>query len=196
MDAEMTVAATPARRGRNWWKLAFFVLLVAFELAREFAVLSAAEGAQPNSNGTVFEYNGYVKAQGSWTRIDGGGAMAPGTVTIECRPEEGRCLEASVMISERYVYAPDLDYFDATFSPQAVAYENENPVCARYAVRIDLRLKKVFAVRERKEDAKEPQCALLEKGRIEMQLGKGFDPERDPLEGHFVPLIQILAAIL
>src|SRR3546814_16654116 len=33
----------------------------------------------------------------------------------------------------------------------AVTYENDNPDCARYHVRIDLGLKQVFAVRERKD---------------------------------------------
>jgi hypothetical protein len=53
-------------------------------------------------------------------------------------------------MSELYVYAPQLDWFDATFAADAVTYENNVPECARYSVRIDLKLSKAFAVRERK----------------------------------------------
>lgn len=177
---------------RNWWKAAFFVVLIAFELTRELAVLAGAEGARPNTHAHLFSYGGYVSAQGSWKRIDGGGALVPGTVTIECQRETGRCLEASVMVSEQYVYAPEIDWFDARFSPDAVSYENDLPDCARYSVRLDLKMQKVFAVRDRKENPSNPNCANLER-RIEMQLGDGFESSRTALDGHFVPIIGAIA---
>ena len=179
---------------RNWWKAAFFVVLIAFELTREFAVLAGAEGARPNTPAHLFSYDGYVNAQGSWKRIDGGGALVPGTVTIECQRETGRCLEASVMVSEQYVYAPEIDWFDARFSPDAVSYENDRPDCARYSVRLDLKMQKVFAVRDRKENPSNSNCANLER-RIEMQLGDGFEFSRTGLDGHFVPIIGAIAAL-
>lgn len=179
---------------RNWWKVAFFIALLAFELTREIAVLISAQEAQPNTNARLFSYGGYVQAQGSWKRIDGGGALAPGTVTIECRRETGHCIEASVGVSEQYVYAPEVSWLDARFSPDAVYYENDLPDCARYSVRLDLKMEKVFAVRERKENPANPLCANLER-RIEMQLGDGFEPSRPPLDGHFVPIIRAMAYV-
>lgn len=98
------------------------------------------------------------------------------------------------MVSEQYVYAPEIDWFDARFSPDAVSYENDRPDCARYSVRLDLKMQKVFAVRDRKENPSNPNCANLER-RIEMQLGDGFESSRSQLGGHFVPIIGAIAAL-
>lgn len=176
---------------RNWWKISFFIALLAFELTREFAVLASAQGAQPNTAAHLFSYDGYTRAQGSWKRIDGGGALTPGTVTIECQRETGRCLEASVMVSGKYVYAPEFNWFDARFSPDSVSYENDIPDCAHYSVRLDLKMKKVFAVRDRKENPANLNCANLEP-RIEMQLGNGYESRGDMTDGHFVPIIKAI----
>lgn len=186
-------ASDPKPR-RNWWKLAFFVSLAAFEIAREIAVLASVERAQPNTYAHLFSNGGYIRAQGSWKRIDGGDPLVPGTVTIECQQDTGRCLEASVMVSEKYVYAPEIDWFDAQFSRDAVTYENDIPDCARYSVRLDLKMQKVFAVRDRKENPSNPNCAKLER-RIESQLGDGFEPNKNNIEGHFLPIIAIVSAI-
>lgn len=128
------------RRRWNGWKIAFFVVLILFELAREVAVLEGAQGAVPNGTAIVFSYEGSATAKGRWSRIDGGGRLMPAVVTIDCRKELGRCVEASTMISDKYVYAPELDWFDATFGDDAISYENDIPNCARYSVRIDLKL--------------------------------------------------------
>lgn len=93
-----------------------------------------------------------------------------------------------------YVYAPDITYSQATFERGSVSYKNDFPSCATYSVRIDLNMSKVFAVRQKKSDAKNPDCAHLE-NRIEMQLADGYDVVANPLEGHFVPIFQLLAAI-
>lgn len=193
-DATNNATDPPAKSRRNWWKVAFFVSLFALELAREIAVLAVAAGASPNASAIVFSLGGYVKAQGSWKRIDGGGPLMPTTVTIECRRETGKCVEASTSIHDEYVYAPELDWFDATFSQDAVSYENDSPACTRYSVRLDLKLQKVFAVRERKENATHPICANLER-RMEMQLGDGFDSKRDTWGGHFVPILSAISAL-
>jgi hypothetical protein len=71
------------------------------------------------------------------------------------------------MMSEQYVYTPEIDWFDAQFSGDAVSYENDRPDCARYSVRLDLKMQKVFAVRDRKENLSNANCANLEP-RIEM----------------------------
>lgn len=193
-DATNNATDPPAKSRRNWWKVAFFVSLFALELAREIAVLAVAAGASPNASAIVFSLGGYVKAQGSWKRIDGGGPLMPTTVTIECRRETGKCVEASTSIHDEYVYAPELDWFDATFSQDAVSYVNDFPVCARYSVRLDLKMQKVFAVRERKKNPTNPNCTNLEQ-RIEMQLADGHESKRNTSEGHFVPIFSAIAAL-
>ena len=97
-------------------------------------------------------------------------------------------------MSGRYVFAPQVERFEAKFAPDAVTYENDIPACAKYAVRIDLQLKKVFAVRDRKEAVTNPMCANLE-DRIELQLGDGYSASDDPLADHFVPLLSGITAI-
>lgn len=186
---------SPVKQRRNWWKVGFFVLLVLFEFAREWAVLASGESAQPNSMARVYSYAGDAVAQGRWKRMDGGSPMTPGTVTIDCRRELGRCVEASTNINQKYVSAPQLDWFEAKFTPEAITYQNDVPDCARYSVRIDLDLKKTFAVRERKENPSNSSCAMLEP-RIEMQLADGYESGHNPNEGHLVPLFSALRMII
>lgn len=192
----MTVDAPLARR-KTWsgWKIAFFVMLLLFEGAREAAVLAAARGAVPNGMALVSSYEGFTTAKGRWTRIDGGSRLMPAVVTIECRRDLGRCVEASTTVSDEYVYSPEIDWFDAKFGEDAITYENDIPDCARYAVRIDLRLKKTFAVRERKDNPSNPTCAKLEP-RIEMQLGDPNEGETDSGKDHFVPIFTLIRMVL
>jgi hypothetical protein len=101
------------------------------------------------------------------------------------------------MINGLYVSAPDITNYDATFTPDGITYENDFPICVHYSTRIDLKLNKVFAVRERKQGVKGPgtdACSKLE-DRLEMQLGDGFDPARDKID-HIVPLMQIVIGVL
>lgn len=159
-------------------------------------MVTQAQGAVPNASAHVFSYNGFVKVTGSWKRIDEGGSLVPGTVTIECRQDSGQCLEASTMVSKEYVYAPELSWFDATFAPDSVSYVNDLPDCAIYSVRIDLTMKKAFAVRQKKERVTDSTCALLE-DRIEMQIADGYDThtaEHDPFEESFVPILSLIRA--
>jgi hypothetical protein len=136
---------------------------------------------------------GYTMAKGRWTRIDGGSPLLPGATLIQCDEERAQCVEATASMFDGYVSDPDVNTYDAKFTPDAINYENEGPICARYSVRLDLKLKKVFAVRERKPlDPKFPQCRNLEQ-RMEMTLGDGYQKEEDPTRGHFVPVIKLLA---
>lgn len=98
------------------------------------------------------------------------------------------------MISDGFVYAPELDWFDAEFAPDAVSYVNDVPNCVRYAVRLDLKMEKVIAVRDRKPSPTDARCSNMEQ-RIEMQLGDGYEPGKPALDGHFVPLFSIIAAM-
>jgi hypothetical protein len=179
----------------NGWKVAFFVMLILFEVAREAAVLAGSRGAVPNGTAVVSSYEGSATAKGRWTRLDGGSRLMPAVVTIDCRQDLGRCVEASTIISNEYVYSPEIDWFDARFGDDAITYENDVPNCARYLVRIDLKLKKTFAVRERKDNPANPTCAKLEP-RVEMQLGEPYEQSADPSNGHFVPFFWLIRSIL
>jgi len=197
----MTIQATAAafepkaaKTKRNWWKVAFFVALLAFEMAREWAVIASAEEAQPSAVGMVFGSGDYIAARGRWKRIDGGDRLVPSTVTIQCRREMALCIESSVSINDRYVSAPEVELFTAQFTPDAVTYENDSPECARYSVSIDLKLKKAIAVRERKLSRTNARCVTLEP-RIEMQLSDGYDPDDSKFDEHFVPMMQLIVAL-
>lgn len=179
----------------NWWKPAFFIAAFAFELAREIAVISSSTPAEPISQSMVFAIDGYVQAEGSWKRIDDGEELVPNTVSIQCERTTGKCIEASTTLSERYVFAPEISQFEAKFTPEAINYENKNATCADYSVRIDLKMKKAFSVRTRKENPQNSACSKLEP-RIEMQLTDGYKIRRDTMEGHFVPILSILKAVL
>ncbi|WP_448661730.1 hypothetical protein ACG3SL_13760 [Sphingomonas sp. CJ20] len=179
----------------NWWKVGFFVMLVLFEFAREIAVLGVATKAQPNVAASVTSFQGYTVAKGRWTRVDGGGALMPATVTIQCVRERSECVEAAVRVLGTYVSAPDVNIYPATFTKDSISYESAHHLCVTYSTRIDLKLQKVFAVRDKKANATEPLCRPTE-ARVEMQLGNGFDADREPLKSHFVPLISAFAAIL
>ncbi len=104
-DAGSSYTELPRRR--NWWKLAFFVMLVLFEIAREFAVLASAKGAQPSALKTIHGGSDYVLVRGRWMRSDGGSPIVPGAVTIECRKETGQCLKASVSTYEDRFFPPE-----------------------------------------------------------------------------------------
>ena len=183
---------TPSKRF-NWWKIGFFVALVAFEVAREVAVISSATEATPNGSASVFQHDGYVAASGTWKRIDGGSKLSPVVVALDCRAETGNCIEATTGMSERYVYPPDITVHDATFTADAVTFVNDVPDCARYTVRIDTELNKAFAVRQRKENPANPRCRDIE-DRIEMQLADGFEIDPSRYDDHFLPLLRIIKA--
>jgi hypothetical protein len=188
------ILTVPARR--NWWKLAFFAMFLLFEIAREIAVLAASQQAEPASTSYVSSLDsyGYVSVKGSWKRIDGGENLLPTSVAIECRENMGKCIEASTWMDKNNVFAPEIDIFDATFTPDMVTYENDYPKCAKYFVRIDLKLQKAFSVRELKKTNK-TECSKMEK-RIEMQISDGYDKSGVIAQYHFVPILDILGAII
>lgn len=189
----MAGEAAPVKR-RNWWKWAFFALLIVFEITRELAVVSMKPQAFPNSSAQVYSFEGYTVAEGTWKRIDGGGKLVPGTTRIECWKERGQCIEAHTMIYENSVFAPELDYFNATFAPDSVSYVNDAPDCARYAVRIDLSLKKAFATRDRKSNPANANCAKIEQ-RLEMQLADGYEYD-DKMGDSFLPIFWLIKKAL
>lgn len=180
--------------GRNWWKIGFFVMLFLFEAAREWAVAVSSEPPKISTSLFVNRVNTLVSATGRWKRIDDGSKLIPGSVRITCWQNEARCYETGYNVLNGYAGTPSLDIFDATFSDEAVTYSNDVPDCARYSVRIDLELEKVFATRVRKDNPDNPNCSALEK-RVEMTLGDGFEYD-DPFEKHFLPLLWIFKTAL
>ncbi len=181
------------KRVPNWWKIAFFLLLFVFEVTREIAVIASYSEAKPNAFFHLFTYGGYTAAEGSWKRLDGGGKLMPTAVKIECNRDHGQCLEAYSNANDGFFYPPNIDRFDARFTPDLITYENSAPDCATYIVRVDLALKKVLAVRTRKPNPTNEQCKMLEE-RIEMQLADSYEYS-DPGEGHFLPVLNTIGAI-
>jgi hypothetical protein len=179
----------------NWWKVAFFVMLLLFEGAREIAVIQANSPAYPATLATVVSTGDLIVAQGRWNRIDGGSALVPGAVRIECHRDEGRCYEVSYGINGGYVDSPDLSIYPARWGVDQISYENNDPACARYSVRVDQKLEKVFAIRERKDQPSMAgfDCTKLER-RMEMTLTDGSEPFADPAKGRFLPMLSLFKA--
>lgn len=181
---------------RNWWKLAFFVALIAFELAREVAVLESSAGAEPNTRFTMFNFRGeHVTAEGSWRRTDGKGKLVPTVTKIVCRKELNECFEATTNMIDQSVFPPDVDFFQAQFGPDSISYTNDSPTCVQYAVRLDLKMEQVLANRRRKSTAGD--CANLEP-LITMRLGDGKEADEygREVDEHFVPLLSLLKAVI
>ena len=189
-----TVSSPTARR-RNWWKVGFFVMLIAFEFAREFAVVNAGEGATPAVGKYISGYGNVLTATGSWQRSDGGSPIISGTVQIECFRDTNICIEAQVTSNGKYFHAPSIDIFRARFSGTSVSYTNDNPDCAKYSVLIDVKTERAIATRDGKENPKNEFCKKLEK-RVAMELGSSWDrPWKDPTKEHFVPLLQLVLGV-
>lgn len=187
-------AEPPLVRRFNWWKSGFFAALLAFEVTRELLVMAEGTPAMPMVSASVFHSGSWTAAEGRWRRIDNKGDLVPALIRIECDQDKGECTEISVLIHDNAVWSPNMDTFKAQFAPDAITYENVSPVCTHYAIRIDLRLQKVIGVRERTADKSE-LCRNME-GRIEMQLGDGWDLNRDATKGHFVPLLSLIKGTL
>lgn len=179
---------------RNWWKIGFFVMVIAFEFTREVAVLSINASTSIIGNAWVDDTDRYVFARGKWTRLDKDEDLVPASVSIECDKALKECMEASVMILDNAVGTPSVSRFPASFEQDVVSYENNAPACVTYSTRIDLKLKRVFSVRQQKEGPKGELCQGNEE-RIEMVLGDGWRTKEDPLEGRFLPIMSLLATI-
>ena len=168
---------------------------LAFEVTREWAVVAQNEPIGIGAGPYVGRMQNLVSAQGRWRRIDDGvSPLGINGVTIQCWQNEGKCYEATVMAWDRFVSNPDISSYDAKFTDEAVTYTNDDPSCATYSVRIDLKLKKVFGTRERKIKTADPNCANLEP-RVEMVLGTGYDSP-NATRHHFLPLLWMLRAFL
>lgn len=180
---------------RNWWKLAFFSALVAFEVAREIAVMGVNQSVSIGGSGDVLQFGDYVIAQGAWRRTDKGEHLSPVAISIECSSAAATCTEATATVMNLYLSPPDVSTYAAKFSENEIFYVNNNPACVRYTNKIDLQLNKVFTLREAK-NTNEEVCKAIEP-RVEMELTAGYKAGKpDPLEEHFLPVFSAVAYVL
>lgn len=197
MDTSISEAVTSSKSQRNWWKISFFIAIIALEFMRELVVLNMGPSTRPTQTSYVMTYGDVITVRGSWTRSDGGGDLMPATVTIECRRTTGICIVADAHANDDRLSAPEISQYAATFTPQGVTFANDDPTCVRYLTRIDVPMKQAFSVRERKPNVKNADCGSVLEDRIEMKISDGFTPTReDPTEGHFLPILSLLKMLL
>lgn len=171
----------------NWWKVAFFVMLLVFEVTREIVVIQNAVPVQPNVKVSLFGTTDFTSVSGIWKRTDGGSELLPVLVTIQCRSADKFCTESTVSYDKQYVFPPELTRLDAEFQPDMITYVNDTPLCVQYITRLDLKLKKVSMVRQAKSSMGE-NCKGNEE-RIEATLADGFVPAEYYTKGHFLPIL-------
>lgn len=176
-------------RRRNWWKIAFFVCLFAFEIAREIAVIANNEPVPFRAIAGVYSGKEWSTAEGQLQRIDGGAALSPVLVSIQCSRSKQSCTEVTVSEILGSISPPNFEVFPARFEADAIVFDNTRPLCARYRTRIDFRLQKTFSLRESTADKSE-MCKGTE-DRIEMQLGDSL-LDGDLAGKHFLPLFALL----
>lgn len=185
---------------RNWWKISFFimtifflVMLISLELMREIIVIDSKHYISMPMGTSTFQSGNTTFAYGSWVRTNTGPELVPAAIRIQCVLREQRCYEISSSVFEGTLTQPNFAWYPAIFSSDVITYENDDPMCVHYSVRIDLKQKAVFAVREIKVRANSnPSCKMMNlESRIEMKLGDGFKPY-NPTNGHFTPLLNFL----
>lgn len=183
----------------NWWKIGFFVLLVLSEGAREIIVLEAHAPAEVSTMASVMSFADRTIARGRWNRLDDGDALMPSSVLIDCRREEARCYEVSYSVNGNYAGSPDLSIYPARWGDDQISYENADPVCVRYSVRIDLKLEKVLAVRERKAKPDPAMAGMMDcskiEPRMEITLTNGYLPLPNVGKGHFLPMFSLFMLV-
>ena len=122
---------------RNWWKIGFFVMLLAFEFARENAVLEGSTPPTIVGNATVTYNEPYISAQGRWTRLDKDEDLVPSSVYIECNEYSKECIQASVTVWDDAVGTPQVRRFPARFAGDSVSYQDETPACENGGAKLD-----------------------------------------------------------
>jgi len=189
------MSAESVKKSRNWWKLAFFAALVAFEFAREEAVVEANEP----TNGNLFDFQSNedsVFVQGQWFRSDSGSPLVPNSTAIQCNRETMLCIEASASVfgnSPRSAYTSISTYAIADFTDTSLDYVDESPICVVQRVHFDLVQKRVTATTEKKETT-EKFCTNIE-GHMARELSdvlRWHQNDGDWMHGHFLPLLRLI----
>lgn len=191
--------AGPNVRRINWWKLGFFIALLAFEIARETAVVAIANSEalpKPAVRKLVSQAENDIYAEGSWRRTDGGDPIFPNIVTITCSRERSTCRVSEVVITDDRVSPPTITTVPAQFDGGSVRYEMRGG-CVHYFVNIDSAIGSATSIRTLlPNDEQTPiiDCDFAEE-RIEMELADGYDRSEgsnDGLpEGFFLPLMRL-----
>lgn len=193
-----------AKGTHNWWMIGFFIVLFVAEFERELLVI-ASNDAEPLVSKSIYSFGDLAVAEGQWVRADGGDTLTPNAVHFQCRRSEGACYAASYRTHEDRVYRPELDRFDAEFGTDSITMASRGD-CVTTVTRIDLATQEAVQTRIKSDGWRESfantpellkSCQALE-DRIVSRLSGWDDPalKRDPLEGHFVPLLKAVAALL
>lgn len=185
-DAVLTTAWN-----RNWWKVAFFLALFAFEVAREWIVIANAASI---GGGTIFRVSAvgdHATANGEWIRVDGGEPIKRNAVNIVCQRGWGGCMEIQAELLGQSIEIWPTFYAAEWVSEGLLTYSKNDAECVRYGVTIDARQHRVTSSRQLREDAPE-KCRKLEE-RIAMELADGIrhtsTVDRGLYDGHFLPVI-------
>lgn len=188
--------------GRNWWKIGFFISLFMLEVAREIIVIVNAAEAEPYVRKDLFQYDGVANVSGVWKRTDGGDPLTKSATTIQCYQDRGECYEAAYGFSGLNTYEPSLNIFPATFTAEAITFDDASSICMTYSTRIDLKSEKVTRIRIKKpltgkEVGMTPELMEVCDGseaRIEMELSeyKTRVRYRDPSKDHFLPVYSLV----
>lgn len=196
MDTELSIAPATGTRSRNWWKVGFFVALLAFELAREIAVMEVYSPAQVNASYTFTNVDGWVHASGTWERIDSKEKLVPSVVTIQCDPSTSKCLEVTTPIYERMVMPPELGWFPAKWTADSITYENRL-TCVRYKVSIDLKRRTILSERHKEAGATDPNCSIVIEPLIISKLSDSeLTGTAELYDEHFFPVMWLIYVIV
>jgi hypothetical protein len=178
----------------NWWKIAFFVVLFAFEITRELYVIELSQPTNLAAIKVVSHFGDITHAEGKWVRNDEGDRLSPMLVSIDCNRAEGTCIEASTRVFPGgYVATPTVETYAAQFGADTIEYQNKG-VCTNYSVRIDLKAQEAYQTRTRTGD-QSATCAPYE-ARLSARLGSGWDDLKPPFDGHFVPIMSMTKVIV
>jgi hypothetical protein len=188
--------------GRNWWKIGFFVLLFLLEVAREIIVIANTAEAEPYVRKDLLLYDGYAGVSGVWKRTDGGDPLVKTVANIQCYRDRGECYEAAYRLEGLNSTEPSLNIFPATFTAEAISFDDASSICMTYSTRIDLKSEKVTRIRVKKpltgkEVGMTPDLMEVCEGneaRIEMELSeyKTADRFKDPSKDHFLPIYSLV----
>lgn len=97
-------------------------------------------------------------------------------------------------MNELWVFEPNMQTFDARFTPDSITFADESAACATLKFRVDFAMKKVNAIREKKgHPDKGFPCEKME-SRLDLTLAdSGYDTP--DIGNHFVPVISLLLAV-
>lgn len=189
------MATGERRNSGNWWRGAFILALVAFEFAREEAVVQANEP----TTGNLFSLQSsgeLVSAEGEWFRSDAGSPLVRNSTVIQCNRSTNTCTEGSAALSTsptRSAFESVDEYTNVQFSADAVDYMDDSSVCMIHRVHIDIAQQRVTSTSTRKESTV-PFCAKLE-ANVASELSDSIRHRENAgewMSGHFLPLLRLI----